>query len=814
MPSPKPTEITIRAEAESRIPSKVPVLPLRDEVFFPTLVKPLVVGRAGTLWAIEEALKQDRYLALVAQRDEATQEPKPSDLYRVGVLGRVSQMMKLPNGLAKVVVEGVSRLRVSRYYISGPNISAQIVQIDEENAITPPIEAARRHLTQMFKEFVTLNRQVPDELAGSLDHIQSTRQFAYFVAMHLTLTTAQRQKLLEIPEGYDLLVALVQQLRRELEILNLEQNIEGKVRDKISKSQRNYYLQEQLRQIKKELGEDGEDDLSDVIEYKRKIKKSKMPKEAKLKAEEEIKRLEATPMLSPEATVIRTYLDWLVGVPWYKVTEDSRDIVAAEKILDEDHYGLEKPKERIIEHLAVLATAGKIRGPILCLIGPPGVGKTSLGKSVARSLGREFVRVSLGGVRDEAEIRGHRRTYIGALPGRVIQSMKRAGTLNPVFLLDEVDKMSTDFRGDPSAALLEVLDSEHNHTFSDHYLEVDYDLSQVLFLTTANNRDGIPWPLQDRMEIIELHGYLHQEKFEIARRFLIPKQMKECGLKPEQVEIEDSAIDIVIERYTREAGVRTLERAIAKLFRKAARRLLETGNGPLISIDSATACEMLGVAPYDEPAVDGLDKVGATVGLAWTPTGGDVLTIEVETMRGKGLLTVTGQLGNVMQESVRAALTVVRARADRLGFDPDSFLKMEIHVHIPEGAVPKDGPSAGITIATALASALSGIPARGDVAMTGEITLRGEVLPIGGLREKLMAAVRAGIKTVIIPERNRRELTEVPVAVRELLEIIPVRTVDEVFRIMLRIEDRKITRKPAPVARRTSRATRQTSIAN
>lgn len=776
-------EQTTPIEIESKIPSRLPVLPLRDMVIFPHIVTPLVIGRAGTLAAVEEAFKADRYIALLTQKDASIEEPAPADLYRVGVVARVAQMIKLPNGLAKILIEGLERFRAVRFFQTGQQIQAQITMLPDVGEMTPPIEAARRHLVALFKEYVSLNRQIPDEVGMSADAIPTPRRLADIVIMHLNRDAVQKQKFLETAIVYDLLVKLSSELIREIEIYTLEQNIEGKVREKISKSQRNYYLQEQLRAIKKELGEEGEDDLSDVIDYRKKVKRAKMSKEAKAKADEEIKRLEATPMLSPEATVIRTYLDWLIGVPWFKATEDNRDIEAARRILDEDHYGLEKPKERILEHLAVMALAGKMKGPILCLIGPPGVGKTSLGKSVARSLGREFVRVSLGGVRDEAEIRGHRRTYIGAMPGRIVQSMKKAGTVNPVFLLDEIDKMSTDFRGDPSAALLEVLDSEHNHTFSDHYLEVDYNLSQVLFILTANNRDGIPWPLQDRMEIIELPGYLHQEKYEIARRFLVPKQMAECGLKEEDAIIADEAIDLTIERYTREAGVRELERSIAKLFRKSARELLEKGKRP-VTVDTAKAQEMLGVAPYDEPVIDGKAKIGAAVGLAWTPTGGDTLLIEAETMRGKGTLTLTGHLGKVMQESAHAALTAIRARAAKLGFDPDIFLKQEIHIHIPEGATPKDGPSAGVTMATALASALCRQPVRGDVAMTGEITLRGDVLPIGGLREKLMAALRAGVKTVLIPERNKRELSEVPEAVRKPLKIIPIKTVDEALEIM------------------------------
>lgn len=777
------------------VPDKLPVLPLRDVIVIPNMVVPLVVGRPGTLAAIEQAKQTDAFIALIAQKDTSVEEPMSSDLFRVGVLGRIAQVMKLPNGLAKVLVEGIERLRVVRFYRNQSFIRASIRIIQDKTVITPQIEAARRHMLSLFKEYVSLNRQIPDETGLAIELTNNPRRLCDFVTMHLSRDLKEKQVYLETNDTYKLLVKLAREINKEVEILNLEHNIEGKVKEKITKSQRNYFLQEQLRAIKKELGEDSDDDISDVLEYRSKVKKAGLPKEARVKAEEEISRLESTPMMSPEATVIRTYLDWLICVPWHETTEDNRNLDEAQAILDEDHYGLEKPKERILEHLAVLATAGKIRGPILCLVGPPGVGKTSLGKSIARTLGRKFVRASLGGVRDEAEIRGHRRTYIGSLPGRIIQLMKKAGTVNPVFLLDEVDKMSIDFRGDPSSALLEVLDPEQNHAFNDHYLEVDYDLSHILFITTANTRDGIPWPLQDRMEIIELPGYLHQEKYEIAKRFLTPKQLTETGLTEESVHITSSAIHMIIERYTREAGVRELERNIAKIMRKSARELMsnEERQRPL-NVDLRVAKRMLGVEKYIEKAIDGEDRVGAAVGLAWTPTGGDLLMIEAETMKGKGKLTLTGHLGDVMQESARAALTSVRARAELIGFDADQFLNQEIHVHLPEGAVPKDGPSAGITIAVALASAFSGRPVRGNIAMTGEITLRGDVLQIGGLREKLMAALRAGVKKVIIPEKNKRELVEVPPTVRKSLEIITVKSIDEVFNIILHPEKAKTRR--------------------
>lgn len=773
-------------ETEIKAPDKLPVLPLRDLVVFPHMVVPLVIGREGTLAAVDDGMFNGRMILLVAQKDPSDEDPTPAGMYRVGVLGRIVQMVKLPNGLAKVLVEGLVRLRVARYIKQGNYLKAKYTIQEDKDEVSPRIEAAHRHLSTLFKEFITLSRQIPDEITMTIDQISNPRHLADFVAIHLGHDLQKKQRVLESSDIYKLLVQLSAELQHEIEILTIEQNIEGQVKEKITKSQRAYYLQEQIRTIKKELGEDPDEDISDVIEYRRKIKRAKMSKEASKKAAEELKRLMNTPMLSPEATVIRTYLDWLIDVPWHKTTKDNTDIGLASATLDEDHYGLEKPKERILEHLAVLALAGKMRGPILCLVGPPGVGKTSLGKSVARALSREFVRISLGGIRDEAEIRGHRRTYIGAMPGRIIQSMKKAGSVNPVFLLDEIDKMSTDFRGDPSSAMLEVLDAEQNHTFSDHYLEVDYDLSQVLFITTANYQEAIPWALQDRMEIIRLPGYLHQEKYEIARRFLIPKQLEFNGLNKDIVEISDEAVNMIIERYTREAGVRDLERQIAKILRKSAREIMENKKRKkCLQVVEKTVSKMLGVEPNDRQIVDGKNRIGAAVGLAWTATGGELLMIETESMTGKGTLTLTGSLGDIMQESARAALTSVRSRAKQIGFDDEGFLKKEVHIHFPEGGVSKDGPSAGITIAVALASNFSRRPVRGDIAMTGEITLRGEVLPIGGLREKLMAAVRAGVKTVIIPARNERELSEVPAAVLKPLKIIPVKTIDNVFDVML-----------------------------
>ncbi len=789
------------------IPDRLPVLPLRDIVAFPRMVIPLVVGRDSTMAAVDKGTNSKHLILLVTQKDAGVDEPTPKDMYRIGVLGRIVQIMKLPNGLAKVLVEGVARVKVSRYYRRGGFLNAKFQAIEDNHEKSVRMEAAFRHLNQLFKDFILLNKQIPDEIMMTIDQMEDARNLADFVTIHLGQDMVNKQKSLEETDIYKLFVLLSTQLQNEIEILNIEQSIDGQVKDKITKSQRAYYLHEQLRTIKKELGEDPDDDISDVLEYQRKIKKARMTASARKKADEELKRLENTPMMSPEATVIRTYLDWLLDVPWYKKTKDNVDIIAASDILNEDHYGLEKPKDRILDHLAVLTIAKKIRGPIICLIGPPGVGKTSLGKSVARAIGRNFVRFSLGGVRDEAEIRGHRKTYIGALPGRIIQSMKKAGTVNPVFLLDEIDKMSTDFRGDPSSALLEVLDPEQNVAFSDHYLEVDYDLSQILFITTANTREDIPWALRDRMEMIELPSYLHQEKFEIARRFLVPKQTELNGLKPDQIKISDATINFVIERYTREAGVRELERMIAKLMRKAVRKILKADRSSILKIDVKQVKKMLGVPKYEGLSSKHEDRIGAVTGLAWTQAGGDLLIIETDKMTGKGTLTLTGNLGDVMQESARAALTAVRSRAEKIGFDGEDFLKSEVHVHFPEAAVSKDGPSAGITTAISIASAFSKRPVRGEIAITGELTLRGEILAIGGLREKLMAAVRGGIKRVVIPEKNLRDLSEVPDDVTRLLEITTVKNIDEVLEIMLL----PIAAKESTNKRRTSRKGTQKS---
>jgi ATP-dependent Lon protease len=766
------------------INKRLPILPLKDVVIFPYMIFPLLIGRESSLRAIEESMMLDRLVFLVAQKDVAKEEPEKQDLYRIGVIARVLQVLKLPNGLMKVLVEGVIRGRIRRFLTIDDYFQAQIEVIEESEHITPITQAKIRRLASLFKEYVRLNRNIPDEILLSIDNVEEPHRFADFVAAHLQRGVKTKQRLLEKISVEAQLLELLKILESEMEILELEKEIDEKVRSRIHKSQRNLYLQEQMKAIQEELGDDGEFNgefafLSD------KIKKAKMPNEAEERAYEELEKLRTTPPFSPEATVIRNYLDWLLAVPWRNKTKDNLDIPEANRILEEDHYGLEKPKERILEHLAVLKLAKKMKGPILCFVGPPGVGKTSLGRSVARAMGRNFVRVSLGGVRDEAEIRGHRRTYIGSMPGKIIQCMKKAKTVNPVFLLDEVDKMSMDFRGDPSAALLEVLDPEQNKTFNDHYLEVDYDLSQVLFITTANLENQIPEPLRDRMEILNLPGYLEHDKLEIATGFLIPKLLRQHGLKFKYLKFNRSAILRIIREYTREAGVRNLERELSKICRKVAREIVQNGKEKSVVITQDNIQKYLGVPKYPERQLERENMVGAAVGLAWTRYGGDILQIEVNLMRGKGDLSLTGKLGEVMQESAKAALSYARTNSKKLGITGEFWKNQDIHVHIPEGATPKDGPSAGITIAVALISALSNRKVKKNMAMTGEITLRGNVLGIGGLNEKLLAAQRSGVKTVIIPYENEKELTEIPKPVKKGLKIITVKCMDQVLNAAL-----------------------------
>ncbi|MFQ6113284.1 MAG: endopeptidase La [bacterium] len=770
-----------RDGAVIEINSRLPILPLKDIVIFPYMIYPLLIGRESSLRAIEESMMLDRLIFLSAQKDVSKEEPEKEDLYRIGVIARVLQVLKLPNGLMKVLVEGIIRGRIRRFLTIDDYLQAQIDIIEETEHITPVAKAKVRRVASLFKEYVQLNRNIPDEILLSVDNVEEPHRFADFVAAHLQRGVKTKQHILEKISIEAQLLELMRILESEMEILELEKEIDEKVRTRIHKSQRNLYLQEQMRAIQEELGEDGEFNgefafLSD------KIKKAKMPQEAEEKACEELEKLRTTPPFSPEATVIRNFLDWLLAVPWHKKTKDNLNIEQASQILDEDHYGLEKPKERILEHLAVLKLAKRMKGPILCFVGPPGVGKTSLGRSVARAMGRNFVRVSLGGVRDEAEIRGHRRTYIGSMPGKIIQWMKKAKTVNPVFLLDEVDKMSMDFRGDPSAALLEVLDPEQNKAFNDHYLEVDYDLSQVLFITTANLENQIPEPLRDRMEILSLPGYLEHEKLEIAIGFLIPKLLKEHGLSSRYLKFNKSAILEIIREYTREAGVRNLERELSKICRKVAREIVQNRQGKSVTISRNNVQKYLGVPKYPERQLEHENMLGAAIGLAWTRYGGDILQIEANLMRGNGALSLTGKLGDVMKESARAALSYARTNAKKLRITREFWKNQDIHIHIPEGATPKDGPSAGITIAVALISALSNRKVKKNVAMTGEITLRGNVLGIGGLNEKLLAAQRSGIKTVIIPNENEKELIEIPEQVKKGLKIVTVKHMDEVLK--------------------------------
>lgn len=757
-----------------------PVLPLRDVVVFPSMIFPLLIGRAGTLAAVEKAMVMERKILLLSQHDANKEDVSPEDLYQVGVISSILQTLKLPNGLVKVLVEGLQRARVTNMSTDQECLMAETEPLD---LIEPDSLGTRAHMnvaTRIFREYVNLNRQLPDEVLMTLSNLTSPESVADFIMAHLPLSSTKKQEILEessLPEQFKNINKVLDQ---EIEILKIEHNIEGQVKDKISRTQRNFFLQEQMRIIKKELGEDTEEDFSDVIAYRKKIRKAKMPKAVRERADEELEKLKGMPMMSPEATVIKNFLDWVCALPWSVKTTDTLDLDIAEKILDEDHYGLRKPKERILEHLAVLSRVDKIKGPILCLVGPPGVGKTSLARSIARSMNRKFVRLSLGGIRDEAEIRGHRRTYIGSMPGRIIQGMRRAGSINPVFLLDEVDKMAADFRGDPSSALLEVLDPEQNFSFSDHYLEVGFDLSNVLFITTANIRHEIPLPLQDRMEIIEVHGYLEHEKLQIATNFLLPKQVKENGLKKSELVLPHESIDRVIDEYTRESGVRELERMLARICRKIARENVN-GETKSIRVTPATLEKYLGIPRYKENQVEKGDRIGTAVGLAWTSVGGDILNIQANVMKGKGAIQMTGRLGDVMKESAHAAVSFLRSNGADWGIAPDFVAKQDIHFHIPEAATPKDGPSAGITMATALLSALTGKPVPADVAMTGEITLRGNVLPIGGLAEKIMAAKRAGISRLFIPSENRVNWTDLDDELRKDMNVFFVENVVEVW---------------------------------
>ena len=760
------------------IPSVLPVLPLRDIVIFPYMIFPVLVGREQSIKAANFAVESSKYIFLSTQKKSNIEDPKSDDIYEEGTIAKIIQILKLPNGLMKILVDGLLQGRIKKFTDRKDFFEAEIEVIVSRLEDDHEMNALVRQTSHLFKDYVKISRQVPNETITAFDNIEEPDRKLFYAAANINQSIEVKQTLLQKYTLKEQFFEIVKILNSEIDILKIEKEIDTKVQENIAKTQRKFIIQEQIKILQDELGED-EDGSPEFVKIRDGIKKAKMPKDAEDKAIEELTKFKKTPSMSPESTVIRNYLDWLVDIPWSTRTKDNLDIKHVQKILDEDHFGLEKPKERIIEHIAVLNLVQQMRGQILCFVGPPGVGKTSLGKSIARALGRNFVRISLGGVRDEAEIRGHRRTYIGSMPGKIIQSMKKAGTVNPVILLDEIDKMSMDFRGDPSSAMLEVLDPEQNHTFNDHYIEVDYDLSNVMFITTANIRYNIPLPLQDRMEIIELPGYLEYDKIEIAKRHILPKQLKAHGLEKKKVEISDSSIKKIVTEYTREAGVRNLERELATICRKIARDIVlkesENGKSKVKSkypVDEKKIEEYLKVPRFRSQRHNKANRVGSVTGLAWTSVGGEILTVDVTLMNGQGKLTLTGQLGNVMKESAHAALSYLRAKAKLLGLNPDFFKGKEIHVHLPEGAIPKDGPSAGITMAMAMLSAISGKPASNDVAMTGEITLTGNILAIGGLTEKLLAAKRNEIKKVLIPKGNEIDLKEIPVKVKEGIKII------------------------------------------
>ena len=777
----------------------LPVLPLRDVVVFPHMVIPLFVGRDKSMQALERAMEADKRILLVAQKSAETDDPAAADLYSVGTLAQVLQLLKLPDGTIKVLVEGLSRVNVDKVYEHEGALQGQGVEVESDDSREPrEIEAIARSLMSLFEQYIKTNRKLPPELLQTLSGIEEPARLADTIAAHIGVRLADKQKLLEtlqIGERLEMLVGLVD---GEIDVQQLEKRIRGRVKSQMEKSQREYYLNEQMKAIQKELG-DLDDAPGELEELARKIAEAGMPKAVEAKARNELNKLKQMSPMSAEAAVVRNYLDWLLGVPWKKRTKVRKDLKAAQDTLDADHYGLDKVKERILEYLAVQSRVKQMKGPILCLVGPPGVGKTSLGQSIAKATNRKFVRMSLGGVRDEAEIRGHRRTYVGSMPGRIVQNLNKVGSKNPLFVLDEIDKMSMDFRGDPSSALLEVLDPEQNNAFNDHYLEVDLDLSEVMFVATSNSLN-IPGPLLDRMEVIRIPGYTEDEKLNIATRYLAPKQLKANGLKPEELAIEEDAIRDIVRYYTRESGVRNLEREVAKICRKVVKELALAGPQPvkktaarksarkpkaLVVVDAKNLDKYLGVRRYDFGRAEEQNEIGLVTGLAWTEVGGELLQVESTLIPGKGAVTLTGQLGNVMKESATAALSVVRARAEALGIDVDFLQKHDVHLHVPDGATPKDGPSAGIAMVTALVSTLTKVPVKAEVAMTGEITLRGRVTAIGGLKEKLLAALRGGIRTVVIPEENRKDLADIPANVTRDLDIIPVKWIDEVLDIAL-----------------------------
>lgn len=772
---------SLLVEEESQM---VPVLPLRDVVVFPYMVIPLFVGRVKSIRALEEAMSGEKQILLVSQKNAADDDPQPENIYRIGTLATILQLLKLPDGTVKVLVEGTDRAKIVSFLPAHEYLRAQVQVVASGAANDRELEALMRSVSAQFESYVKLNKKIPPEILSTLASMDDPARLADTVAAHLSLKLEEKQDILEKADTRARLEHLLGMMESEIDLLQVEKRIRGRVKRQMEKSQREYYLNEQMKAIQKELGDLSEEGGSELDELARKIAKAGMPKEVRTKADVELKKLRMMSPMSAEATVVRNYIDWLVGVPWRKRSKITKDLKRAKAILDADHYGLEDVKERILEYLAVQERVGNSRGPILCLVGPPGVGKTSLGRSIAEATNRKFVRMSLGGVRDEAEIRGHRRTYIGALPGKIVQSLARVATRNPLMLLDEVDKMAMDFRGDPASALLEVLDPEQNATFNDHYLEVDFNLSEVMFVTTANTLN-IPAPLMDRMEVIRISGYTEDEKIHIASKYLLPKQIEKAGLKEGEMQVSQTVIRDIIRYYTREAGVRNLERELARICRKVVKELLLDKKRTKIQVSDRNLDKYLGVRRFDFGKAEKENRIGEVTGLAWTEVGGELLSIEAVVVPGRGKLLITGKLGDVMQESIQAAMSVVRARSRVLGIPADFYQNRDVHIHVPEGATPKDGPSAGIGMATALVSALTNIPVKATVAMTGEITLRGEVLPIGGLKEKLLAAHRGGISTVMIPAENEKDLQEIPKNVRDALTIKPVRWIDEVLAIAL-----------------------------
>ncbi len=768
----------------------MPLIPLRDIIIFPYMVVPLFVGRDKSIKALDHAMGNDKSILLAAQKKAKTEDPAPDDIYDVGTIGTILQLLRLPDGTVKVLVEGKRRGRIKEFVAEDECFMVSVEEVDELIDETVETEALVRSVVKSFETYVKFNKRVPPEMIVSVSTIEDPSRLSDTISSHLTIKIEDKQALLAIASPTRRLEKLYSLMESEIEILEVEQKIRQRVKRQMEKTQKEYYLSEQMKAIQKELGEKDEF-KTEIQEFEDKIKSKKMSKEASKKARQEIKKLRLMSPMSAEATVSRNYIDWLVSLPWDHVTEEKIDISEAERVLEEDHYGLKNIKERIVEYLAVRGLVEEMKGPILCLVGPPGVGKTSLAKSIARATGRNFVRLSLGGVKDEAEVRGHRRTYIGSMPGKIIQSLKKAGSNNPVFLLDEVDKMSHDFRGDPASALLEVLDPEQNHTFNDHYLDCDYDLSKIMFITTANSIQGIPYPLLDRMELIRIPGYTELEKLHIVEKFLLPKQLKAHGLTAKNFLIGKATILSVIRRYTKEAGVRNLERQVAALCRKVAKEILKKGRDHSVPVTVKNLGRFLGVPPYRYGVIEEADEVGVATGLAWTEAGGETLSIEVALVPGKGKLTITGKLGDVMQESAQAAMTYIRSRAAELGLEKDFYQKLDIHIHVPEGAIPKDGPSAGITMATAIASALIRIPVRKSVAMTGEITLRGKVLPIGGLKEKLLAAHRAGIPKVLIPKENEKDMKDIPSQILDKVKPSFVEHMDEVLIQALNVKGRE-----------------------